>query len=127
MHIANNTITLARSTSTLPLFDTRTGILVQQVQDLGLRIVDNSITYDSSTDLLAATEDNYRDTGIALRNVDLADVSIGGNSVSEVFYGVFASQMTETVNWAIWELETKGVEEPVWYDSSVKNHPEQSP
>ena len=127
VHIANNSITLARSTSNLPFFDTRTGILARQVQDLGLKIVGNSITYDASTDLLAAAEDNNRDTGIALQNVDLAHVSIGKNSVSNVFYGVFASQMTETVNWSIWDLETKGVAEPVWYDSSVKNHPDQTP
>ncbi len=127
VHIANNSITLARSTSNLPLFDTRTGILVSQVTDLGLRIVGNSIAYDSSTDPFAAAGDNYRDTGIALQNVDIADVSLGNNSVSDVYYGISASWMTETVSWAIWDLETKGVAEPVWYDSSVKNHPEETP
>jgi hypothetical protein len=127
VHIANNKITLTRSTSSLPLFDTRTGILVARVVDLGLRIVGNSIAYDSTTDPLAATGDNYRDAGIALQDVNKANVSIGNNSVSDVFYGVSARQMTESVAWSIWGLETKGVAEPVWYDSSVKNHPEQAP
>ena len=127
MHIADNDITLARSTSNLPLFDTVTGIDVHQVKDIALRIVGNSIAYDSSTDPLAVAENNYRDSGIALRNVDLGDISIGNNSVSGVFYGVSAFQMTETVTWRIWGLETEGVKEPVWYDSSVKNHPEETP
>lgn len=128
MHIANNKITLSRSTSTLPLFENRTGILASRVVDLGLRIVGNSISYDAGSDPLApAMSDQYFDAGILLQDVNLANVSIGNNSISNVHYGVSARQMTETVEWSIWGLETKGVVEPVWYDSSVKNQPKRAP
>ena len=126
VEIANNDITLVRDSQTLP-FEARDGINIWQVKDLKLRIVGNSVTYDGGEDPLAPAGFDSGDAGIRLYNVDMANVLISDNVLAGTYYGVAASQMTKSVYWTISGLVTKGVPEPVHYDTSVKNEPQSGP
>lgn len=127
VEIARNNISLSRDDDSLP-WDQRDGISIGRVVDLDLRIVGNDIAYEPAEDMIgAALEEHVYDIGISLQDVDKADVVIARNSVADMFYGVSASRMTESVQWTITGLETNGVSEPVAYDDSVKNRPRGGP
>ena len=127
VEIARNDITLTRSAATEPWIG-RDGISVWAAVDLDLRIADNSIAYEPAEDLVTSTVDRFnRDAGIYLSNLDQGDIVIARNSVRDVFYGVQANSMTATVFWRISDLKTSGVTERVYYDSSVRNKPQEGP
>jgi hypothetical protein len=131
MDIARNKISLSRDMQTTQSswwpFENRDGIAVWNAKDVKLQIVGNAITYDGSEDPLAVTDYEHGDAGIRLQTVDLADVLIAQNSVANTYYGVAASRMTDKVFWTVRGLVTDGVTEPVYYDNSVKNEPQDGP
>ena len=123
MHIEGNDITLMRDSETLP-FERKDGISVWSAVDLALRIIGNEVSYDATGDPATANDTFQNDTGIRLQTLDKADVLVAKNYVSDVQYGIYASNMTETVHWKLIDFVTERVSEPVAYDGSVKNKPE---
>lgn len=123
MTIARNDITMHYGDDQLP-FEVYDGITVWNAQDVDLRIVGNSVRYDGSEDPLSVDNRWQKASGIYLKTLDKSDVWILRNFVKDTFFGVRASNMTETVSWRVADLETAGVSEPVSYDQSVKNRPE---
>lgn len=125
--VARNDIVVRRDMNSEP-FDTQHGISVYSSVDVDLKLVDNQIVYEESDDAVTAAVSKLgRFAGISLRGFDKADILIARNSVAGFFYGVAASDMTASVFWQIVSLETHDVSEPVTYDSSVKNEPEEKP
>ena len=123
MHIEGNDITLMRDNETLP-FERKDGISVWSAVDLALRLIGNKVRYDQAGDPTTADDTFQKDAGIRLQTLDKADVLVARNYITNVHYGIYASNMTETVHWKLIDLVTDGVSEPVAYDSSVKNKPE---
>lgn len=123
MTIARNDITMLYGDERLP-FELHNGITIWNAEDVDLKIVDNAIRYDGSGDPLAVDDQWQNESGIRLQTLRMADVWILRNFVQNMFYGVRASNMNETVRWRVSDLETDGVSEPISYDQSVKNKPE---
>jgi hypothetical protein len=109
-------------------FSQRDGITVWSARSFHLNIRNNEIGTDYEGDVTRQVE-AFRsgEAGIRLENIDEGRLHLMGNSVSGTFYGIYARDMTERVWWHIHGLETAGVQEPVWYDNSVKNRPGQGP
>ena len=124
MHIADNVITLERA-DTEQLFEGRYGIDIWNAKDIDLHITGNKIVSKIDSALPGDQWDYI--TGISLSDLDVGDVHITDNEVSNTYYGIRASQMTETVYWAISGLSTDGVARDVYYDGSVKNQPRRGP
>ena len=107
-------------------FSTRDGITVWSARHLHLFIRDNVVSADHSGDPTSAVW-GRSDSGIRLDDVDEGMVHLMGNSVMGTYFGINARQMTKTVRWWIEGLKTSEVAEPIYYDNSVKNRPEQGP
>jgi hypothetical protein len=118
VHVTGNRITLAKG----PFypFDIRHGIEVWQARALDLHIADNTIEAPVRSGGLFAP----RAAGIFLNVLDRATVEIMDNAVTNQYYGVQASQLTERVHWMVHGLRTHNVGEDVSYDDSVQNAPE---
>lgn len=99
------------------------GIEVRQARYLTLKIDGNSIAGRPSNDGVFALFDNSRDAGIFLHALDVGDVWITHNGVSERTYGVRAEQFTKDVHWVISDLKTQDVGEQVYTDDSVTDSP----
>lgn len=123
VEIAGNVITLQRPDT--DLLQTRYGIEVWNVKDLELRIANNRVVSEIQEN--AVSEMWQRTAGILLQDVDEADVFVTENQVSNTWYGVRASYLSESVEWWVRGLKTDGVEEPVYYDRSVSNPPRRDP
>ncbi|HVF52958.1 MAG TPA: hypothetical protein VNC78_05045 [Actinomycetota bacterium] len=125
IEIANNDIGLDRDAS--EIITGRPGILVQEADDVNVRIVGNEIVGADSV----GEEDSLRveelllarASGIRLLNLDLGNVFVAGNSVYNRMYGVHASGMTSTVRWVVQNLYTENVSQDVYYDDTVANKP----
>ncbi len=124
MHIADNVITLERA-DTEQLFEYRYGIEVWDAKDIDLHITGNKVVSKIEQNLASESWDQF--AGISLHYVDVGDIHIADNEVANTYYGIRASQMTETVEWAISGLKTDGVTRDVYYDGSVKNQPRRGP
>ena len=120
--VRGNTIQLQRQMSAWP-WDTYDGITIDQAVDVKVNVVGNRIVGQPQQDRDPLSQEFAYDSGIYLWDIDKANVRLRNNSVSNVIYGVRASQMTENVSWRIDGLDTKGVTYPVYYDSSVKTRP----
>jgi hypothetical protein len=123
MEIANNDITVLYPEDDLVFGGNYDGITVSNAKDVDLKIMNNAIRYDGSADPIEADNDTSSARGITLRRLKDADVWIGGNYVENFFYGAYASDMSETVTWRVFDLVTKGVSDQVAWDSNVKNKP----
>lgn len=121
VEVKNNEISLKREA--LDTFETRTGIDVYNVRFLTLKVIGNEIRADFSGDPTEAVFSSG-EAGIRLRNVERGDLLLESNSVYDMHYGIYASQMTENVRWWVMGLQTGNVEKDVHWDSSVKNEPE---
>lgn len=123
VHIADNAITLQRPET--ELLGTRHGIHIRDVKDLELHITNNSIVSEIEDN--GVTDTWQKSSGVLLHDVHDADVSIEENKVANTWYGVRASYFTESVEWWVKHLETRGVREAVHYDDSVANPPRREP
>jgi hypothetical protein len=99
------------------------GIDIWDATDVDLTIARNVITGVNKESLPSHEWVETQGAGINMYNLDLSNVYITDNRVIDMPFGVTASYMTESVEWWISGLDTQGVEEPVSYDSSVKNKP----
>jgi hypothetical protein len=122
--IRNNTIDLTRPTG--EFFSSLNGISVDAAQVLTLKISGNTVK-ETVAETNAITHDADNDAGIWLNNLDQANVYIAKNQVTDLAYGVFARELSKTVNWWINGLQTTRVATPVYYDNSVANQPRRNP
>lgn len=124
VEIERNEITLMDSD--LYPWSSANGISASTAKDITLRVIDNRIGFaEREFDPLALQASMDRAAGINLSGFDLGTIYLYGNSVSDRYYGVRAARFSETVRWFVDDLETSGVEESVYWDSSVHNPPEQ--
>lgn len=121
--IRDNTISLTRDAT--DLFSQVDGISLGRVKDAEIWITGNKVT--NSTEQGEVENPFSSDSGISLFGVDKAEIYLYDNSVSGVYYGVRASDMSESVYWYLRDLRADNVTETVAYDSSVKNKPERTP
>jgi hypothetical protein len=123
MEISDNKIVLHRTEDVTQRFSVRNGIDVYQAKDITLRILDNTIVGPEAGDALDDVTGESQVAGINLWNIDLGDLFLSGNSVSQAAFGVKASDFSKSVNWTIQELSTNDVGQSVYWDSSVHNAP----
>ncbi|MFN2526916.1 MAG: hypothetical protein ABR505_11745 [Actinomycetota bacterium] len=124
VEIERNDITLS-DTDYFP-WSSPHGISASTAKDLTLRVIDNQIGFaERDFDPLGLQQGQDRGAGINLSGFDVGTIYLYDNSVSDRYYGVRAARFSETVQWYIDSLETSGVEETVYWDSSVHNPPEQ--
>lgn len=125
VNIRRNDITL-QDNDAYPWGHSSSGISANTAKDITLRIVANRIGFEQR-DFDPANVQASLDggAGIDLRDFDIGTIYLFGNSVSDRHYGVRAARFSETVQWYIDALQTSGVEETVYWDSSVHNPPEQ--
>jgi hypothetical protein len=109
------------------MFQSNDGIAVWNARDLKLSIVNNVIdgSLDEADPMTAVRKELDHGSGIYLSSIDKAKVYLYNNRITDRTYGIHASQMTDSVRWWIAGLKTSGVEENVYYDSSVRNKPRQ--
>ena len=126
VNIRNNEISLERNSNDYP-WTAKNGISLRAAKDATVRVAGNSVVGEDpqSRDLL--DEQFATDAGINLYDIDLADVYLEDNRVSNMLYGVRAARMTETVHWLISGLTTSGVSQAVYWDNSVENAPDRRP
>jgi hypothetical protein len=122
--IKNNDISLTRTTN--DLFTSVNGIAVHAAQGLDLHITGNSVK-EAVPETNSATHEADSDTGIWLDSLDKANVYIANNELTDTAYGVYARELSKTVNWWINGLKTTRVATPVYYDNSVANQPRRQP
>jgi hypothetical protein len=123
--IKNNEVALTRPT-TADFTTVARGIAVHSAQGLELRIAGNAVK-ETVPDTNSLTHEADSDAGIYLDNLDKATVFIAQNELTDTPYGVYAREMSETVNWWINGLKTTRVGMPVYYDNSVANQPRRQP
>ncbi len=119
--IKHNTISVARDLD--DVFDEIHGINVRRARGLMLHIVGNAVTVTLDEGDPVTTR-WARDAGIFLEDLDAADVMLTDNRVADAPFGIYASFFSESVHWSISDLKTSEVEQPVYWDESVKNPPE---
>ena len=121
--IRNNKISLVRELDD-NLWGWKDGIRIQRAKDAKVTIANNQITGEpvADRDLLDERSSTY-DGGIVLQDVDLANIYVTANKVTDMQFGVRAASMTKNVHWWISDLRTSGVAQSVYYDNSVENHP----
>lgn len=121
VEIKGNQISLTRGAT--DSFESRTGIELNSMRYLTLKVVRNEVRADFSGD---PTEPlgSRSDVGIRLRNVDQGNLQLVGNGVYGTYYGIWASQMTKNVQWLISGFRTGNVQVDLHYDDSVANAPE---
>ena len=122
--IKNNEVSLVRPDN--ELFSTLHGIAVHAAQGLELRISGNSVK-ETVPETNSVTHEADSDAGIYLDDLDKATVYVAQNNLTDTAYGVYARQMSKTVNWWITGLRTTRVGMPVYYDNSVENQPRRQP
>jgi hypothetical protein len=107
-------------------FSSKDGIAISQANDVNLSIVGNTVDGSyGETDVTTDIQKRFDyGSGIYLWDLNQAKVKILDNTVIDRTYGVHASSMSDSVKWWIAGLRTSGVEDDVYYDSSVKNEPE---
>jgi hypothetical protein len=127
VHIAGNSISLTRSDDADELLGSSMhGIAVHDATDITLRITGNSIKQTAAqTDSLTGANDY--DAGIWLGRFDIGNLYLADNSVTDMAFGVYAQDLSKSVEWWVKGLQTKGVGMDVYYDNSVQNQPKRSP
>lgn len=124
--IRNNKVSLVRELADNLLWGWKDGIRIQRAKDARVEIVGNKIVGEPRSDRdLLDEQSSSSDGGIVLDDVDLANIYVADNSVTDMTFGVRASNMTKDVHWWISGLRTSGVDQPVYYDNSVANQPRQ--
>jgi len=121
LDIKNNTISVARDLD--DVFAEIHGINVRRARGLMLHVVGNTVTATLDEGDPVTTE-WARDAGIFLHDLDAAHVVLADNRIAGAPFGIYASFFTESVHWSISDLETSEVEQPVYWDESVKNPPQ---
>jgi hypothetical protein len=109
------------------MFQANDGIAVWNARDLKLSIVNNVIdgSLDEADPTTAVRKELDHGSGIYLASIDEAKVYLYNNRITDRSYGIRASQMSDSVQWWIAGLRTAGVDQEVYYDSSVRNKPRQ--
>ncbi|HEY7876236.1 MAG TPA: hypothetical protein VIG64_14065 [Actinomycetota bacterium] len=123
VHIADNSISLERADAE---FSTLHGIAINDATDITLRVVGNSIK-QTAADTDNLTQLHNSDAGIWLGRFDLGNLEIADNSVTDMAYGVYARELSKTVDWSVFGLKTNRVGMDLYYDNSVQNQPRRSP
>ncbi|MFP5351567.1 MAG: hypothetical protein ACLGIB_03270 [Actinomycetota bacterium] len=126
VNIRNNEITLTREMRDNVLWGWKDGIRIQRAKDARVEIANNTVVGEprSDRDVLDERFSNF-DGGIVLQDVDLANIYLTANSVTDMTFGIRATRMTKNVHWWISDLRTRGVQQSVYYDNSVANQPRQ--
>ena len=127
VEIANNQISLSRDQ--LRPYRATHGIYVHAARDLHLDIAGNRVLGPAPDETMETlTLDRWdQGAGIFLHEFDKAMIHLRENEVTNRPFGIRAAQFSKTVRWMIHGLKTKGVDQPVYYDNSVKNQPEEGP
>jgi hypothetical protein len=117
--IKNNQITIEPSLLGGGAFD---GITVGRAQHLSMRIFGNTVELKESgePDVLGW---NQGGSGIMMNTLDVGKVYVFDNELKGFSYGVRAANFTETVRWWVRGLKTSQVQDPLYYDNSVKRQP----
>jgi hypothetical protein len=102
------------------------GITVARAQHLSMRIVGNTVELKKSDDPDALGW-NEGGAGIWMNELDSGRVYVFGNELKDFSYGVRAANFTETVRWWVRGLKTTRVQDPVYYDNTVKKQPKTKP
>ena len=124
--IRDNQISLTRELEDNMLWGWKDGIHIQRAKDARVEIANNKIVGEPTAERDMLDEQfSTLDGGVVLDDVDLANIYLTGNSVTDMTFGVRAANMTKDVHWWISDLRTKGVEQSVYYDNSVANQPRQ--
>lgn len=121
--IRNNEISLERDTRD-NLWGLKDGIRIQQAQDALVKVAGNKISGEAPADRDLLDERFAHDAGIALHDVDIANIYLTDNFVGDLDYGIKAAHMTKEVQWWISGLRTTGVGQSVYYDNTVANQPQ---
>lgn len=122
LEITGNSISVTRDAS--DTFSDQHAISVRQAEGLHLMVAGNSVSRTiEGQDLLA--EEFARDAGIYLGTLNSASVHVLDNAAAGLAYGVYATNFTSSVEWWVDGLVTEDVDEPIYYDQSVKNPPKQ--
>lgn len=124
VEVAGNTIKLEAPMTDTPFDQQRNGISVERTEDVTVKILRNSITAPAQADRSPLMTQFVDDAGIWLWGADKGDIFIANNEVTNTIYGVRAQDFTNSVQWTIRDLKTSGVSQPIYYDNSVKNHPD---
>lgn len=99
------------------------GIEVREARHLDLLVEANRIAGTPAEEGMFESFDGDRTSGIYLRVLDHADVTISDNAVARRMFGVLAERFTDDVRWVIRDLRTSDVDERVAADDSVKDSP----
>jgi hypothetical protein len=127
--IAHGTVDIKNNTITVQpellggAFD---GITIAAAQHLALRIVGNTVEM-KATDSPDVLGWNQGTSGIWMNEFDVAKIFVFGNELKDFSYGVRAANFSETVKWWVRGLKTTRVEDPLYYDNSVKRQPKTKP
>jgi hypothetical protein len=124
--IRGNDISLMRPTGVDEVFTVMNGIAVHAAQGLDLTIAGNSVK-ETIPESNSVTHEADNDSGISLNGLDKAHVYIAQNDLTDTAYGVYARELSKTVQWWISGLKTTRVANPVYYDNSVANQPRRQP
>jgi hypothetical protein len=122
----NNEITVEQPTT--PFFSMPPGIAVFDATDVDLYVRNNNI-HGPHTDALPTDQflSSGGGTGIDLSRIDKANVRLYDNNIGHMYYGIYASQFSDTVRWFLGGTTAEDVEEPLTYSNNVANKPEPRP
>ena len=116
---------LAGETATLDIHHNRIlkpaagdGIVVQDVRNATVRIRENVV--EKGPLQLAGT------SAVFLQRFGNVTVEVGKNAFGDYRYGVRASQFDNLTRWSVSENQAPGVRQPVYWDESVANPPQEA-
>jgi hypothetical protein len=119
VYLVGNRIKLQREAT--ELFSQVDGIVVNQARGLMLHIARNRVGWMDEVE--SPTDEFESESGIYLYDLDHARVHIRNNRLNRFEFGIYASQFSDSVHWWVSNLSAKDVNQRVYYDNSVANHP----
>jgi hypothetical protein len=128
MDIRNNRVTLLEDRID-PFFNSLHGITVWSAEDIALKVIGNTVLGQADDGQVGDLGTNLwdYDAGIVLQDLNKGRLQFFDNLVTNRSMGIYATQMTKSVRWAVRGLRTRNVDKAIYYDSSVANAPDRRP
>jgi hypothetical protein len=105
----------------------RDGIWVNDARDVEMSIRGNVVAAELGDLDVSGPVWLDNGAGIYLNRVDLAQICLVDNSVSDRRYGIQARSFSGSVDWIIDDFHTHNVDEPVEWNTTVQNLPHEGP